>query len=201
VEGQERRIRTRTDSLARQFDRVLAVLEELGYVRGFELTERGTRLTRIYGEGDIVLAEALAERILHGTSPAAFAALVSAFVYESRERVPRTPEMPTADVRSRLGRLQTLWARIRRVEESHGVELSRELDGGFASIAFHWAEGKSLEDVLAESGLAAGDFVRTCKQLLDMLRQIEDVGDEEASATARAAREAVNRGVVAYTGL
>jgi ATP-dependent RNA helicase HelY len=200
-EGLERRIRARTDSLAWQFDRVLSVLEELDYVQDFTLTERGERLTRIYGEGDIVLAEALSERLLHGLSAAAFAALVSAFVYESREREPRTPDMPTPEVRQRLGRLQQLWARIRRVEESHSVELTRELDGGFAAVAFHWAEGKGLEDVLAESGLAAGDFVRTCKQLLDLLRQIEEVADQEAAAVARGARQAVNRGVVAYTGL
>jgi ATP-dependent RNA helicase HelY len=201
VEGVERRIRSRTDSLARQFDRVLAVLRELGYVEGFRLTERGERLRRIYGEGDIVVAEALSERLLHGVSPAAFAALVSGFVYESREREPRAPVLPTADLRDRFTRLQKLWTRIRRVEQQHDVELSRELDAGFASVAFHWAEGKALEDVLAESTLAPGDFVRTCKQLLDLLRQIEGVADEEGATTARAAREAVNRGVVAYTGL
>jgi hypothetical protein len=49
--------------------------------------------------------------------------------------------------------------------------------------------------------MAPGDFVRTCKQLLDLLRQIEDVGDQEDSALAGEARMAINRGVVAYTGL
>jgi ATP-dependent RNA helicase HelY len=55
--------------------------------------------------------------------------------------------------------------------------------------------------VLGEIGTAPGDFVRNCKQLVDLLRQIEDVAPEGLSGLARRAREAVNRGVVAYTGV
>jgi ATP-dependent RNA helicase HelY len=202
IEGMERRIRTRTETLARQFDRVLKVLGGLNYVKGFSLTERGERLARIYGEGDILMAEALAEGAFDGLSTAETAALVSAFVYESRDRTPRGPvEMPTAELRARYRALQGLWRRIRDVEERHQVELCRELDPGFMGTAFHWAEGKALEDVLIETEMAPGDFVRTCKQLLDLLRQVEDVADGEAATLARAAREAVNRGVVSYTGV
>jgi ATP-dependent RNA helicase HelY len=81
------------------------------------------------------------------------------------------------------------------------VELTRELDAGFAAAAFHWAEGKPLEDVLVETAMAPGDFVRTCKQLLDLLRQVEEVAPSDAGSVAAEARAAVNRGVVAYTGL
>ena len=49
--------------------------------------------------------------------------------------------------------------------------------------------------------MAPGDFVRNCKQLLDLLRQIEEVADPAVAAVIRAARRAVNRGVVAYTGV
>jgi ATP-dependent RNA helicase HelY len=202
IEGLERRIRTRTETLARQFDRVLRVLEALGYVRGFSLTDRGLRLARIYGEGDVLMAEALAEKVIEDMSAAETAALVSTFVYESRERVPRQPpEAPTAELRSRYRTVQGLWRRIREVEQRHQVELCRELDPGFMTTALQWAEGKALEDVLVETEMAPGDFVRTCKQLLDLLRQVEEVADGQASTLAREARLAVNRGVVSYTGV
>lgn len=81
------------------------------------------------------------------------------------------------------------------------MELCRELEAGFAQAIFHWADGKPLEDVLAETGMAPGDFVRSCKLLLDLLRQIEDVADAETASLARRAGDAVNRGVVAYTGV
>jgi ATP-dependent RNA helicase HelY len=201
IQGLERRIRSRTETLARQFDRVLRVLQKLGYVRGFTLSERGERLARIYGEADILVAESLSEGVLEELSPSEVAALVSALVYESRERQPRAATPPTSEVRTRSRRLEELWRRVRRVEEQHHVELCRELDAGFAATAFHWAEGKPLEDVLAETEMAPGDFVRTCKQLLDLLRQIEAVAPPTVAETAHRAVEAVNRGVVAYTGL
>jgi ATP-dependent RNA helicase HelY len=197
----DRRIRARTETLGRQFDRVVVVLEELGYVDDFMLTRKGDVLRRIYGEGDLLMAEALDGRAFAGLSASEMAALVSTMVYESRERRPSRPEPPTGATRSRLRDLEGIWANIRKVEDSHQVELSRELDAGFMATVFDWAEGKPLEDVLGASGMAAGDFVRNCKQLLDLLRQIEEVADPEISQLARAAYEAVNRSVVSYTGV
>jgi ATP-dependent RNA helicase HelY len=201
LRGIERRVKTRTETLARQFERVLGVLEELGYVRDFAILPKGDVLSRIYGEGDILVAEALGEGLVTGLSPAETAALVSSVVYESRERVPRQADMPTADTAERYQRLDRLWRRIRRSEDSHHVELCRELEAGFATLVFQWAEGKPLQDVLAETGLAPGDFVRNCKQLLDLLRQIEEVASGQTAELAHQAIESVNRGVVSYTGV
>jgi ATP-dependent RNA helicase HelY len=201
LRGIERRVKTRTETLARQFDRVLGVLEELGYVREFAILPKGDVLSRIYGEGDILVAEALGEGLVTGLSPAETATLVSTVVYESRERVPRQADMPTADTAERYQRLDRLWRRIRRSEDSHHVELCRELEAGFATPVFQWAEGKPLQDVLAETGLAPGDFVRNCKQLVDLLRQIEEVASARTAEQAHQAIESVNRGVVAYTGV
>jgi ATP-dependent RNA helicase HelY len=201
VRGLERRIRTRTETLGRQFDRVLAVLETLAYVKDFSLTERGELLRRIYGEGDILVAEGLAEGLFHGLTPPGMAALVSTMVYESRERTPRAADFPDADLRQRYHTLEGSWKRIRRTEEQNQVELCRELEPGFVSAAFHWSEEKPLEDVLAILEMAPGDFVRSCKMLIDLLGQIEAVAADEVSTLAHEARAAVNRGVVAYTGL
>jgi ATP-dependent RNA helicase HelY len=201
VAGLERRIRSRTETLGRQFDRVLGVLVELGYVRGFSLTEKGNLLRRIYGEGDILVVEALAGGLFAGVSPSELAALVSTLVYESRERTPRRVEIPTGALRNRYQTLSSLWSRVRAVEDSHQVELCRELDPGFMDTVFNWAEGKALEDVLAVSGLTPGDFVRNCKQLLDLLHQVEEVAGPDLAPAFRAAHGSVNRSVVAYTGL
>ena len=201
VRGVQRRITTRTETLARQFDRVLSVLEELAYVRNFHIEPKGRRLARIYGEGDVLVAEALEEGLFEGLEPAEAAALVSTIVYESRERVPRPGQMPTPATVERYRRLQATWRRIRAAEDRHHVELCRELEGGFASAIYRWASGDALEDVLREMDASPGDFVRNCKQLLDLLRQIEEVAPGRAADTVRRARMAVDRGVIAYTGV
>jgi ATP-dependent RNA helicase HelY len=201
IDGVQRRIRARTETLARQFDRVLAVLEELGYVHGWELAPKGRMLSRIYGEGDVLVSEALSMGLLEGLTPPEVAALVSTIVYESRERVPRRGDLPNSAVAGRYQDLLALWRDVRAVEDEHHVELTRELDAGLAEPIFHWAEGKPLDDILHETGLAPGDFVRSCKQLLDLLRQIQEVAPAGSSGSIGAAREAVDRGVVAYTGI
>ena len=109
--------------------------------------------------------------------------------------------MPTARAEERFRRLVDLWRRVREAEDAHRVSLCRDLEAGFAVPAFHWAEGKPLESVLRETEMAPGDFVRTCKQLIDLLAQIEEVAPEDVAPTVRAARQAMNRGVVAYTGV
>ncbi|HEX6843622.1 MAG TPA: RNA helicase, partial [Actinomycetota bacterium] len=199
--GVERRIRTRTETLARQFERVLAVLEDLGYVDGWALTEKGRRLTRIYGEGDLLVGEALDAGLLRDLLPSEVAALASSVVYEARERHPLTSRMPTDGSDERYERLLRLWRQIRRAEDAHQVQLCRELEPGFGEPVYHWAEGVPLEGVLEETEMAPGDFVRNCKQLVDLLRQIEEVESGETADLVAKARIAVLRGVVAYTGV
>jgi ATP-dependent RNA helicase HelY len=72
-----------------------------------------------------------------------------------------------------------------------------------------WARGDRLDHALsaaAASGaeLSAGDFVRWCKQVLDLLEQLAGVpapgGEvEPLAATARAAAVVVRRGGVAQS--
>jgi ATP-dependent RNA helicase HelY len=201
IAGVDRRIKLRTETLARRFDRVLGVLGQLGDVDGWSLTDKGRRLTRIYGEGDLLVGEALAARILEGLRPSEVAALVSTVVYEARERTPLAGVLPTARLADAYERLQRLWRQIRRAEDAHEVQLCRELEPGFAAAVFEWAEGAALEEILDDTEMAPGDFVRNCKQLIDLLRQIEDVADPESASAVRQAREAVARGVVGYTGV
>jgi ATP-dependent RNA helicase HelY len=201
MRGVDRRIQIRTETLARQFDRVLAVLQALGYVDGWTITAKGRTLARIYGEGDLLVGESLTEGLFDDLSPSEVASLLSTVVYESRERVPTVGELPTGATRERYELLERTYRRIRRTEEEHQVELSRALDAGFASPVFHWAEGKPLEGVLEETEMAPGDLVRNCKQLVDLLRQIEDVTEPRTSAQFREARASIMHGVVAYTGV
>lgn len=67
-----------------------------------------------------------------------------------------------------------------------------------AWMTHRWASGQSLDLVLRGQEMAAGDFVRRCKQLVDLLGQIADAAPTPPlRATARKAVQAVLRGVVA----
>jgi ATP-dependent RNA helicase HelY len=58
--------------------------------------------------------------------------------------------------------------------------------------------GEGFAEVVADEELTGGDFVRTTKQLVDLLRQLALVApDAETRASAAAAAAAAYRGVVA----
>lgn len=81
------------------------------------------------------------------------------------------------------------------------------LDFGIVDIIYDWACGDSLAQVLEHSELTGGDFVRNAKRLADVLQQIAVaepyMGEQHAmlAARAREAFDAVNRGIVAYSGV
>jgi ATP-dependent RNA helicase HelY len=85
--------------------------------------------------------------------------------------------------------------------ELRGLELTREPDPGFARKAYWWASGSPLEKVLGEDD-APGDFVRSIKQLVDLLRQLEEIATSpQLAQKMRTAIESLNRGVIAYSSL
>ena len=104
-----------------------------------------------------------------------------------------------------LTEMDRLWGRLAELERDSGVQFLKKPDHGFAWATWRWASGARLEQVLDEgSEMTAGDFVRICKQLVDLLGQVADVAALSGSPVARTARKAVaevRRGVVAYSSL
>ncbi|MBA2470949.1 MAG: DEAD/DEAH box helicase [Pseudonocardiales bacterium] len=192
-----------THSLARTFDRIRALLTERGYLDGEQLTEHGRRLARLWSETDLLTAECLRHRIWDGLDAAELAAVVSVLVYEAR-REAATPRVPAGPVSDALVATVRLWAELEADEGRHRLERTREPDLGFAWPVYRWARGESLSAVLvaAETNgaeLSAGDFVRWCRQVVDLLDQVRGVAGENSAigAAAAAAVRALRRGVVA----
>jgi ATP-dependent RNA helicase HelY len=200
TDGLVRRIEGRTNTIARVFDRVCDLLDERGYLDGDRVTPAGQRLRRIYTESDLLVAECLRSGIWNGLDAPGLAAAVSALVYESRRDdrgvAPRLPRGGSADA---LGEMVRIWSGLEDRERVHRLDVTPEPDLGLTRAVHGWARGLRLEQVLADGDLAAGDFVRWLRQVIDLLDQVaEACDDDKLAATARAAVGAINRGVVAY---
>jgi ATP-dependent RNA helicase HelY len=221
------KIAAATNSLARTFDRIVGLLSERGYVvsgrsdgsDGFEgpdgpdgadvtATDDGRLLARIYSESDLLVAECLRTGAWRGLAPAELAAVVSSVVYESRGGDgpgPQTHDAPTAGLRRALAATRRLSGQLRADETRHRIGVSREPDEGFVATAYRWATAGDLASALAaaEPGgsgttLSAGDFVRWCRQLLDLLDQVRLAApDPGLRVAAKRAIDDVRRGVVA----
>ncbi len=227
----------RSHSIADEFDRVLQLLEKLGYLEGWSVTADGDVLAGLFHESDVLIAECLLEGIFDGLKAPQLAGLASVFVFEQRgrgssmrvasngrnrgERGARSTR--SRDDGSRLARtelpagfpkvLVPRWWDIVDVQAELAVDLAehqlpalREVDPGFVALTYRWASGRSLSDVLEDTEFAdaptGGDFVRTTKSLVDLLRQLADVAP--VASTREAASQASDmlfRGVVASSSV
>ena len=203
-----RQISGRTGAVAAVFDRITEVLSELGYLEHDEhgrlgLTVHGRSLRRIYGERDLLVAEALRHGYWNGLDAAGLAAMASAIVFEARRDDGQAPEyaLPRGAFRRALELTQLRWAELHDLERAHKLPGTEPLATTLALPMHRWASGGALDSVLRDSDLAAGDFVRWTKQTIDLLDQVSLVADGTVGRTARGALDAIRRGIVAYSSV
>ena len=94
-------------------------------------------------------------------------------------------------------RIAAVSAELQGIEEEAGLSLHRAPDPTFVAVAFAWAAGEGFAEVVEQEELTGGDFVRTMKQLIDVLRQLALVAPNPTTRrSAERASEALFRGVV-----
>ena len=205
-----RRVESRTNTIARQFDRVCAVLNDLGYLTEqangtVVVTPDGNMLAGLYADQDLLTSECIREGVWAGLNSAELAGAAAALVFESRGAdeggalppLPRSPALAEA-----LAQQLDIAEDLAERESRHHVNFVRRPNPGFTMAAWSWAKGNPLHTVLRDSELAPGDFVRWCRQLIDLMAQISDAApDAQLRRTARDAMAGLRRGVVSYTGV
>jgi ATP-dependent RNA helicase HelY len=193
----ERRRRSTGTRLVTHFRSIQALLADWGYVDSWVLTAAGQQLRFVYNELDLLLSEAVRRGVFEGLLAADLAAVASMFTYQPRSN-DSEGGWPTGTVAAAGDEIMEIWHRLNADERRHGLPETRSPEGGFAAIAYAWTAGVELDE-LFDDELAAGDFVRNCRQLLDLLRQLRDEFPGLRSVAAEAIRS-VDRGIVAAGG-
>ena len=219
-----KKIDAATNSLAKTFDQIVVLLTERGFIAGGgdaagpdggsanpTVTDDGRLLARIYSESDLLVAECLRAGVWDALDAAELAAALSAVLYESR-RDGHGPvdgsHVPGGRLRTALNQTRRLWAELRADEQRHRITQSREPDDGFVAAIHRWVSTGDLASALSAadsaaggghgSSMSAGDFVRWCRQVLDLADQVRNAAPSPAlRATAKRAINDLRRGVVA----
>jgi ATP-dependent RNA helicase HelY len=166
------------------------------------VTRHGSRLRRLYTEHDLLASECLRAGVWTGLDGPGLAACLSALVHESRREDGPAPRLPSGRVGDALEKTMRVWSDLQALESTYRLSTLREPDPSLAWAMQRWARGHNLDTVLRDTDLAAGDFVRRCKQLVDLLGQVADATDDPAvRRSAQQAVDGVLRGVVAHTSL
>jgi ATP-dependent RNA helicase HelY len=207
TDGLLRQIEGRTNTIAKTFDRVSQVLDSFGYLESLpdgevRPTHAGQQLRRIYGDRDLLLALSLRDGFLDGLDPAATAGLVTLLVYQAkREDQGIQPVLPSAAMDRAAQTVVRNWSVLTDREQEHHLPPTAEPEFGLVEPMYLWARGATLSTALTGTELAAGDFVRWTKQVVDMLDQLASIdllGPELRSQCQRAIA-LIRRGVVAHS--
>ncbi len=187
----------RTHVIAKTFDKICNILTLLGYIEGEKLLPQGFILSKIYAESDLLLTESIRRGLFKDLAPAEILSVASTMIFESRSQEDLSPKIPNDNVANCLSAITRVWAEIEELEIEVGVKTQRAPDLGFCYMIFRWANGSSLNQVLKGSDMSVGDFVRSTKQLIDLLGQIANASPE-LNKKCREAVKSIDRGVVTY---
>ena len=196
-DGLHTRVKSRTHVIAKTFDQICQVLTHLGYIEGEKPTTQGKILTKIYAESDLLLTEAIRRGVLDELNAPELLSVVSTMIFESRNADNVAPKMPSPRVSNALADVISIWAELEELETEYGVKTQRQPDAGFCWVSYRWANGNSLQNVLKGTDMSVGDFVRSTKQLSDLLNQIA-AASEKLRPVCKDAVKRIDRGVVAF---
>jgi len=194
-DGLKARVENRTHVIAKTFDRICNVLTHLGYIEGEKPLEQGKILAKIYAESDLLLTESIRRGVLNNLNAPELLSVASAMIYESRSAENYAPRMPHQNVANSLAAVAKIWVELEDIENEFDVKTQREPDFGFCYSAYRWANGHSLSSVLKGTDMTVGDFVRSIRQLIDLLTQIAGAS-EELRPVCREGIKRLDRGVI-----
>ncbi|GAA2548907.1 ATP-dependent RNA helicase HelY [Neomicrococcus aestuarii] len=235
----------RTNTIAKIYDRVCAVLNHYGYLKLDEemasiadgsharyssagqvpesgtdladpaldaagidgsalISQAGQRLRRIYGERDMLTSLVLESGVMENLDPEELAAFITTLVFQAkREERMLDVKLPSPGIHDAWDVAVREWSELTDLEEEHHLPQTAAPELGLVWPMFHWARGKDLGDAIKGTDLAAGDFVRWAKQVIDSLDQLAKVQgiSPKFAKNCRRAVDLVRRGVVIHIGL
>ena len=197
-------IEGRTNLVASTFDKICDLLIELDYLDSSDqdllVTESGKMLARIYGERDLLVAEALRLKLWDNLDAPSLAAMAAALVYEPRRDDENfEPRAVKGNFQQSFTNTQLLWDDLENLAKKHKLPRSSKLEMDLSYPIHRWATGAKLDLVLESADLLPGDFIRWCKQIIDLLEQLAKASEGPISTKARDAVDLVKRGIVAYS--
>ncbi|QPK93678.1 DEAD/DEAH box helicase [Actinomyces sp. zg-332] len=199
----ERLIDLETGNISKLFTNIMQVLEKMGYIdENYQLTEKGYMLSEVYSENDLLVTQAISEGIFEDIEPSVLACLISACIYSGRKNSSR--RMTKKYARSFEGtheKLYRIYKKIDQLQKKNHLSEVHDIDFGLVEVLYPWSNGIELSQILSTADIEAGDFVRWCKQVKDLLSQIENLNIPEVSLKALIAKKAINRSIVAWSSV
>lgn len=178
-------------------DAHLAFLDELGYLKGDELTPRGNVAKLINGY-ELQITELLFGGTLENLPADALAVVFVGLVYEERRRGETTwvPAKLYGNVRTSVQR--EVHSLVVRAADHELADTIKMPDWGLTATTRAWIDGATFEEIDEHSDATPGDIVRNFRMAVQLMRQVRRAIDPKWDLFERLgeAMDSINRDVV-----
>jgi hypothetical protein len=191
-----------------EFLRVVEVLERFGAVQDGKLLAKGQLIATLRHDNELLVAEMVDRGILADTTLAEAAALCSCLIEESRSgdsAMARLFLRKRPKLKRKLGELEGVARTVYEAQRLRQLPMGVSVSTGFMPAVFRWASGEDDWAAIVEESFGGheGDLIRAMRRLIDVLRQLADAPEVDASLTALLARgvRVIDRGIVLESAL
>jgi superfamily II RNA helicase len=177
-------------------ERKIALLRDLGHLRGETLSEKGLFASWMYGY-ELLLSEMLEEGYLETLNESALAALLCSMVFEPRKK------QTCADLPANLSLIEKnslkYLRRIHAKEALHKIfPPTREPQMHLAQAIEAWVGGATFHELGRHTDVDEGEIIRYFRMVIQLLRQLRQAPrvSDELRETATKAQKMINRDLV-----
>lgn len=188
----------------------LEVLRVLNYINEENVPELKAKVACLMSVHELVITEMLTENMLSDCSPAEIAALLSVFVYQSKQvdadvASEEEKRKPKTKLEAKCQQLVVIAHKIGTIQRECGLEQSVEdfvdsLKFGLVGVVHAWAEGSSFNEILKITEEQEGIIVRCIQRLDEILRAVKAacklIGYPDICEKIEVANQSINRDIV-----
>ncbi len=176
----------------------LSVLENLGYIEGETLLPRGQLASQIYGY-EMQVTQLFFKGFFERLNEDEINVLMLAIVSEPRKNSGFYKKLNDKGMNRMLREAEAEFEPVRKFEARYGVaEETPTLETQLSATMLAWSRGCQFEELREFADLADGDFVRSFRLVVDLLRQMRRAMREHTTLLDKLERciRKINRDVV-----
>ena len=176
----------------------LQILRKLGYVDQQQLLARGQVAAKINGY-EMQITELLFAGLFEGLSEDEINVLAISIVCERRKDRIFHLKMRDSKIRCLLEDANHLLERVRMVENRYGIQDPLpHLETILSTAMWSWSQGCEFETLKEFADLSDGDFVRSFRLVIDLLRQMRRAVEDHQTFVQKLGRciDKINRDIV-----
>lgn len=179
IKGLTKQIKRQQEIYLKEFDALTRVLQYFGRLKPdrykWHLTPLGENTSHIRAQNDLLISLVIESIDYSAFAPVEIAAIFSTLVFEPRRYMQHDLSPCSKKVRQFFKDILYIADDLRYVQEEENIKLPITVEFDFAPLVMLWGQGARWSSLFRFTEMTDGDVVRSMRQLIDLLRQIESL--------------------------